>query len=107
MSTSSQADDLFSVLADSRRRHVIEILSEHDALSLRALAEEIAGREAEKSDSDVSDASVERMMTSLHHCHVPKLADAGIVLYETRNGRVILADVPDLDWFQSELGVAV
>ena len=67
-------DALFGVLADARRRHVIRILDDADAdvVPVPAIAESLATREATTTPTD-------RLVVSLRHVHLPKLAAAGVV----------------------------
>ncbi|MFC4448193.1 DUF7344 domain-containing protein [Halorussus aquaticus] len=70
------------ILAADRRRETLSYLfdSDGDAVAVEELAEEVA-------DGDAT----ERAYQSLHHAHLPKLDDAGIVSYERRDERVSLA----------------
>lgn len=77
---------VFSLLADERRLTVIEQLQQMRVpLAVADLAREIATRESEHSSINRGDHQ-DTVLQSLHHCHVPKLVDAGVVAYdETRN----------------------
>lgn len=80
------------ILADEKRRIVIEVLNEQPAISLDGLAEEIASRTGE---------SAETVKIPLHHNHVPLLDDVGVLDYERDRGRVtavppVLDDVSEL-----------
>lgn len=71
------ATDIFPLLADDRRRYVLHCLSQHvGSVSLGELAEQLALRE-----DDPTYDHYERILTSLHHCHLPKLVDGGLVHY--------------------------
>ncbi|OIB55891.1 DUF7344 domain-containing protein [Natrialba sp. SSL1] len=86
--TASDDDDplaaLFSALAREPRRHLLGVLYEHNAasLSLTACATRIASREAGVSRPTVSEDAVQRTLVSLHHVHLPVLADAGLIEYD-------------------------
>lgn len=64
------------VLADERRRIAVEVIAEGDrSLTLREVATEVARRE------DVGEEDVANVVISLHHHHLPMLADCGVVEY--------------------------
>ena len=73
--------ELFEVLSNQRRRHVLDVLSETAApTTVAVLADEVAEREAKAEAYDgplAADAS--RIRTSLDHCHIPKLIDSGVL----------------------------
>lgn len=74
-------DRLFEVLADERRRRVLYYLrgSDDPPASVDALAERIA---------DADGLPAERVATSLHHTHLPKLDESGVVAFDPRSGAV-------------------
>ena len=74
-------DGLESLLTDSRRRAVLELLAAHHSLTLTELAEAIAEREQGMGLTDIQAETVERIRISLHHNHLPKLADANLIVY--------------------------
>ncbi|ELZ05633.1 hypothetical protein C482_01936 [Natrialba chahannaoensis JCM 10990] len=85
---------LFACLACESRRHLLGVLYEHapDPLSLSACATRVVSRKADTPRAAVSDAAVEQLRLSLHHVHLPKLADAGLVDHDTENQTVARAD---------------
>ena len=66
---------IFSTLASERRRVVLRELIDHGpSITVTALAELISG---ERPDTDPR-----RVFAQLHHSHLPKLEDSGIVAVE-------------------------
>ncbi len=85
-------------LADDRRRVVLAVLAVHDGpMDRRALAREVAARDP---DADGS-AAVRDVLGSLHHVHLPKLVDAGLVECDDIAETVTYRGHPDVDarWF--------
>ena len=79
-------DRLLELLSVGRRRQVLATLSEtQEPLSVEELGRRL---------SDV-DSQVERVQLELHHTHLPKLDEAGLVDYDTGSGSVTLAASPD------------
>lgn len=75
----SDADDLMKVLANERRRQTLRALWDADgAVSLADIADEIARRERASAGDAPGDS--ERVQIALYHVHLPKLADAGLVM---------------------------
>ena len=69
------------LLAAERRRRVLAVLEDRSApVTLEELAVEVAARETglECPPGD----TVTEVTTSLHHVHLPKLADYGVVEYD-------------------------
>lgn len=81
------------VVTDQRRRNVLQCLDgRDDGLALADLANDVAALERETNRDDVAPAFVERVYVSLYHCHVPKLAEAGVVEYRADRNVVVLAN---------------
>lgn len=87
-------DDItVAVLADSQRRRLLRHLDAcGSTATMDDLAEEIAAREAETARAEVSTEERRRVTVKLHHVHVPKLRDGGIVEYDEKNGTVALTE---------------
>lgn len=75
------------ILASERRRLVLQVIDDGPTtVSMDDLAEAVAARESPSSpDHD----AIEHVRISLHHKHLPMLADAGVLEYdgETRQVR--------------------
>ncbi|WP_435177722.1 DUF7344 domain-containing protein [Halorussus sp. AFM4] len=83
-------DQAFELLADGRRRRAVAALRETDgATTLGDLAEATAARVDGVDRAAVPTDRRERVAASLHHCHLPKLADAGVVEYDPDESRVV------------------
>ncbi|WP_336036273.1 DUF7344 domain-containing protein [Halobacterium yunchengense] len=75
-------DGVFHALADAKRRHVIDCLRRHDAVSLSDLAEFVAEREREDDADAVPAERVHEVYCSLYHNHIPALEAADLADYE-------------------------
>lgn len=76
--------EVFHLLADDRRRHVLDYLCRQVAtVSLGELAEQVAIREG-----DPTYDHYERILTSLYHTHLPRLVDGGMVRYDVEGETV-------------------
>jgi len=84
-----RADAVFEVLADARRRRIIDILRTHDgdATSVAVLAEALASREPD-------DPEPSQLAVSLRHVHLPKLEATGVVEFAADQSRVRYVDSP-------------
>jgi len=80
------------LLANDRRRHLLDILEGVDAtVRVRRLAERIGEREAAVDER----VDVESVLLTLHHVHLPKLADADVVAYDPEDRTVTPLGRPD------------
>lgn len=91
--TTDLADPLSMILANRRRYHVLTALasgadrpSSFDDLAVAVTAFERVGRNDHPSDSS------DEVAISLHHCHLPKLADTGVLEYDRDDGAVSLSE---------------
>lgn len=92
--------DRCRLLSSARRRTALDVLVGRTApVDLDDLAREIATRERDgdvtsgKGDvgergNGVDARTVERVAVSLHHVHLPKMADLGVVDYDSAANRV-------------------
>lgn len=72
-------DTIFEVLANPRRRYLLHYLSQRvGAVGVDDAAEQIALWEG-----DATRDRYERVLTGLFHVHLPMLADAGLVSYDS------------------------
>ncbi|WP_306052308.1 DUF7344 domain-containing protein [Natronococcus wangiae] len=78
-------DDEVAILRSSRRRTLLALLTAYDrTLTTNDLTKEIAVRERDESITDVPGDVLARIAISLHHAHIPKLVDAGLVEYDEK-----------------------
>lgn len=79
----------FSLLADRQRREVLAYLSETDdgTAEVDALVDHLAGEGLDRHE----------VVTALHHVHLPKMADAGVVEYDRRSGTVRYTGDPSVE----------
>lgn len=93
-SAALDVSDLHAVLADERRRATLTDLADRSApVDVEALARSVAARESDRSPESVPSELVERVHVTLHHVHLPKLADLGLVEYDaTANAVTDVAD---------------
>jgi hypothetical protein len=74
-------EERYSLLASARRRLALSLLEETTApVTLEEFAASIVAREeASAGGGD----TVERVAISLHHVHLPRLVDAGVLEYDS------------------------
>lgn len=89
-SPESDPDSIFDLLGNRRRRIVCAhvFTSAEDVHGLGELADQIAEWERDSEAVSASDDHRERVVVDLHHCQLPKLADAGLVEYDARSRTV-------------------
>lgn len=83
-----QIDRVLKLLRNKERRKIVEYFANSDAdtASMEVLAAQLAGLAVE-TDGSV-ESSTDATRTQLHHVHLPKLEDHGVVEYDTRTGDV-------------------
>ncbi|MDF9746681.1 DUF7344 domain-containing protein [Natrinema salsiterrestre] len=85
----AELDAVFEALADERRRTVLGVLSDqYHPIATETLARDVAAREADATEREVSQERVDEVLTSLVHVHLPLLSDAALIGYDADAGRV-------------------
>ncbi|SFS70899.1 DUF7344 domain-containing protein [Halostagnicola kamekurae] len=75
-------DETLAVLADQRRRLLLEVMDEYgESITLPDAAEEVAKREAGRPVAALSAEEVANVYISLYHDHLPRLVGADLVEY--------------------------
>lgn len=87
----AEIDRFFDALGDARRRLVLLYLNHHDDGDPEDLAEAIATYEG----VETSDEKVEQIRVDLYHRQLPKLADHGLISYDTRTNKASLEPLPE------------
>lgn len=88
----SNEEQLCKLLADSTNRTILTILNEAaQDLSVDELATQLMSRDEVPSQS-ADEARFHRVMLSLHHNHLPRLAEAGVIRYDRDTHRVRYGD---------------
>ncbi|WP_227773838.1 DUF7344 domain-containing protein [Haladaptatus pallidirubidus] len=90
MSQGTVADEgslnkIFRLMANEQRRYVLYYLHEVDtATELENIALQITAWRREKPTDDVTEMELEQTMARLRNVDLPKLANAGVVEYDSR-----------------------
>lgn len=78
-------------LSNEWRRRTLSLLSGQETMSVDELVETLAAEADHRKPT-------ETLHLELHHCHLPKLADIGLIRYDAERGRVrARTDIGDLD----------
>lgn len=81
------------LLSHTHRRALVGCLAEHEEpVALADAAADVAARETGEPIPDLSPEDVERIHLALHHSHVPKLSEEGIVVYDRERDTIVLTD---------------
>lgn len=79
--------DRYRLLANERRRVVIEVLADRTApIELKELATDVATVEAE--NTSPRDDAIERVAIELHHNHLAMMTDVGAIEYDPSSSRI-------------------
>ncbi|MFC4451760.1 DUF7344 domain-containing protein [Halorussus aquaticus] len=82
-------DEVLSLLSDRYRRHALACLDGLPApVTLEGLTDQVAGREFQQPPDKVSMIKRTQIATALHHTHLPKLEEVGIIVYDSDEGKV-------------------
>jgi len=82
---------VFEILSADRRQEVLRYLDESDGTAqLGELAEHIASLECECDIAQLSSQQRKRTYVGLYQCHLPKMADVGVIDYDSDRGTVAL-----------------
>lgn len=95
MSQTAPADaNPFRLLAHPYRRQLLAALADTDgSVTVRDVRNEIVTRETAASLPDVPAAETKRVYLTLLHIHVPMLADAGVIDYDSDRDVIEAADL--------------
>lgn len=79
-------DALFDLLSDTRRRYVLSYLhgTDGDVAELSELVDWVMRQEADGGDDD----RYESVAVALHHTHLPRLAESGVLDYDVQSQTV-------------------
>jgi len=82
-------DELFDVLANRRRRYLIELLAGRtDSCDIGTVATRIAARENGVDVAAVTNKERKRVYTALQQSHLPKMDTAGIIEFDKQRGEI-------------------
>lgn len=80
---------IFEILSADRRQEVLRYLDENDGTAnLGELAEHIASIECDCEIAQLSSQQRKRTYVGLYQCHLPKMADVGVIDYNSDRGTV-------------------
>lgn len=81
-------DQVFMLLKNERRRRTLSILADEEETTLSDLAEQIAAMEHDTTPDALSSSERKRVYVSLYQCHLPKLAECGVIEFDSSRGDV-------------------
>lgn len=84
-------DRLSAVLGQSRRRLALYYLLSNEYTDLDSLSVQIAAWERDESVTSVGEAARRQVKISLHHNHLPRLEQHGVLEFDVRSGDVVRA----------------
>lgn len=86
---SPSLDEVLTLLSDRYRRHALACLDGlPEPVTIESLTDHVAGREFQQPPDKVSMLTRTQIATDLHHSHLPRLEEAGIIAYNTDEGEV-------------------
>ncbi|WP_254525657.1 helix-turn-helix domain-containing protein [Natrinema caseinilyticum] len=97
-------EEILRLLTDGTNRAILTVLNSHNGtLSLSEVAERIVSQET-TSDASNRDERISELVVALHHRHLPKLSQAGLLEYDSVRNVVSPSDssVVDTDWLDGQ-----
>ena len=82
-------DDLFKLLSNERRRHILcALIQEEGPLDIGSLSQEIAAREDGTAYEQVTSKDRKRVYTALQQSHLPKMDRTGVLEFDQDRGTI-------------------
>ena len=81
-------DLVFGLLANERRRLVLEVLAEESSTTLSDLAERVASIENGKPKLQVTSDERKRVYVTLYQSHLPQMDAANVIEYDQQRGTI-------------------
>lgn len=95
---SPELTEAFDLLTHPHRRYVLYYLSnESNVVNIDTLAVAIAKWDGEHTGT--AQTNHEEILWTLHHTHLPKLADAGVITFGPNRDSITLREMGHLDQF--------
>jgi DNA-binding transcriptional ArsR family regulator len=86
-------DGMYKALSHERRRTVLHTLvDESGPIELRTLSKAVATREQTADTEPISAALIDQVHLSLYHTHLPRLAEHGLVTFDSESKTVDAID---------------
>lgn len=80
----TSVDAILELISHQRRRAVLEILLTHDQLlTTTDIRNEVVEKEQDTEITEIPSEQVKQVHISLHHVHIPKLAEEGVINYDS------------------------
>lgn len=89
------ADEVFGLLRTERRRAVLRHLRADPETTTGDLADHVAAEEVGTTPDRLRSEDRKRVYISLYQAHLPKLADKGVIAYDSDRGKVVRLPVAD------------
>jgi hypothetical protein len=101
--TKGQLTLLYKLLANHRRRVLLQCLRDTEApIPISVLVTELTQRDEHVSPNESINTEI-----AVHHIHLPKLADAGVIEYDQSTQQAAYSAPPQVDALLEELLVTV
>ncbi|WP_425607388.1 DUF7344 domain-containing protein [Halomontanus rarus] len=91
-SHSETLDATYTLLSDSRRRHLLYCLGDDSQMTTEDLSLEIAAQERDVSTEAVHEDDRKRVEITLVHTHLPRLTDHDVLEVDSETGDVTTAE---------------
>ncbi|MFA9501151.1 hypothetical protein ACERIM_00035 [Natrinema sp. H-ect1] len=80
----TSVDELLKLISHQRRRAILDLLFTHDRpLTITDLRNEVVEKEQDAEITEIPSERVKQVQISLHHVHIPKLEEKGVVNYDS------------------------
>jgi len=89
-------DTVCDLLADEQRRLLLQYLHQQTQLCQVEELEDHLMTKCTEEDGSQSNSEHQRITISLHHVHLPKLADASLVMWDSNDGTASLTERGEL-----------
>jgi DNA-binding transcriptional ArsR family regulator len=90
-----QVSEFLEMISSKRRRYVLYALQSEKKATFGEVSDRVAIWETETPLEELDERTRQNIRVDLHHTHLPKLEDAGIIRYDRQSGVVHLRDLSD------------
>lgn len=90
-----EISECIELLANDRRRYVLYYLRGERRANFEEITEQVAAWEIDTSPEELDEQTKRNVQIDLHHAHLPKLEDAGLIWYDRLHGAIRFHCVPE------------